>query len=177
MINDIQVILNKIADKSERLIGNFTTNLAESWMAIRSKFDGGKVVNGGALRKTLGTAWSPLTFQSVTGTQAGTYFHQAVKRQNQKLRASQKYKAKPESKIIRQKRKLEDIKQSSSKKAKREYGSNLDDTPDVSNDRLQELSDAFLKKKSISKTKQEIENIEKTLWNNLIVTFGKRNDM
>ena len=161
MINDIQVILNKVADKSERLIGNFTTNLAEGWMAIRSKFDGGKVVNktgrgswntrcyGGALRKNLGTAWSPLTFQTVTGTQAGSYFHQAVKRQNQKLRASQKCKAKPESKIIRQKRNLEYIKQSSSKKAKRDYGSNLDDTPDVSKERLQELSDAFLKKINI----------------------------
>ena len=25
--------------------GNFTTNLAESWMHIRSKFDGGKQIN------------------------------------------------------------------------------------------------------------------------------------
>ena len=45
LIQDVQIILNRIADKSERLIGNFTTNLAESWMAIRSKFDGGKVIN------------------------------------------------------------------------------------------------------------------------------------
>lgn len=65
LIKDVQVILNRVADKSEGLIGNFTTNLAESWMAVRCKFDGGKVINrcgkgswntrcyGGALRKTL----------------------------------------------------------------------------------------------------------------------------
>lgn len=45
LINDVLVILNKVADKSDRLLGNFTTNLAESWMAIRAKFDGGKVIN------------------------------------------------------------------------------------------------------------------------------------
>ena len=26
-------------------VGNFTTNLCESWMHIRSKFDGGKQIN------------------------------------------------------------------------------------------------------------------------------------
>ena len=41
LIRDVQIILNRVAEKSDRLIGNFTTNLAESWMAIRSKFDGG----------------------------------------------------------------------------------------------------------------------------------------
>ena len=45
LINDISVILNRVAVKSERLIGNFTTNLAECWMHIRSKFDGGKFIN------------------------------------------------------------------------------------------------------------------------------------
>ena len=94
LINDVLVILNKVADKTERLIGNFTTNLAESWMAIRAKFDGGKVINrcgkgswntrcyGGALRKNLGPAWSPLTFQTATKTKAGSFFfHQLARRQ------------------------------------------------------------------------------------------------
>ncbi|WAR01492.1 hypothetical protein MAR_008050 [Mya arenaria] len=34
------VIINQMADKADRLIGNFTNNLAESWMNIRCKFDG-----------------------------------------------------------------------------------------------------------------------------------------
>jgi hypothetical protein len=44
-IKDVTLLLSKIADKSDRLINNSTTNLAESWMHIRTKFDGGKVYN------------------------------------------------------------------------------------------------------------------------------------
>ena len=171
LINDVLVILNKVADKSDRLLGNFTTNLAESWMAIRAKFDGGKVINrcnrgswntrcyGGALRKNLGSAWSPLTFQTATQTEAGIYFHQLARRQTQQLVSSKKYKAKPESKDIRRKRKLNDLKETTSKKAKIAYGSNLDDTPDVSKEKLAELCAAFLNK-NIRKNEDEIQAIE-----------------
>ncbi|CAG2223192.1 unnamed protein product [Mytilus edulis] len=37
IIRDVTLILNRIAEKSDRLLGN---NLAESWMHIRTKFDG-----------------------------------------------------------------------------------------------------------------------------------------
>ena len=62
IIKDVLLLLCKIAEKSVRLINNSTTNLAECWMHIRTKFDGGKVHNlcnrgswharcyGGALR-------------------------------------------------------------------------------------------------------------------------------
>ena len=42
MYRDIQVPLGRLAAKASQLIGNQTTNLAECWMHIRSKFDGGK---------------------------------------------------------------------------------------------------------------------------------------
>ena len=80
IIMDVQVLLNRIADKCHRLIGNFTTHICESWMAIRAKFDRGKVINRcgraswhacGALKKNLGISWSLLTFQNVTHEQAG----------------------------------------------------------------------------------------------------------
>ncbi|CAC5385731.1 unnamed protein product [Mytilus coruscus] len=45
IIKDVLTLLNRIAEKSDRLISNSTTNLAESWMYIRTKFDGGKVYN------------------------------------------------------------------------------------------------------------------------------------
>ncbi len=45
MYHDIQVILSRLVTKAEQLVDNVTTNLAESWMHLRSKFDGGKVVN------------------------------------------------------------------------------------------------------------------------------------
>jgi hypothetical protein len=38
LVKDIQFFLKRIADKSQRLIGNFTTN---SWMAITANFGGG----------------------------------------------------------------------------------------------------------------------------------------
>ena len=164
-------ILNRVAEKSDRLIGNFTTNLAESWMAIRSKFDGGKVINrcsrgswntrcyGGALRKNLGTGWSPVTFQTVTETPAGIYFHQLARRQTQKLVASKKYKAKPESKVKRRKRKIQNVTESNSKKAKIAYGSNLDDSPDVNSEKLKQLCETFMKEK-VTKTDEEIKSIE-----------------
>ena len=45
IIKDINVILNWVADKAPRLIYNLTTNLAENWMNIRTKFTGGKRVD------------------------------------------------------------------------------------------------------------------------------------
>lgn len=45
MMHDIQMLVARLVEKAPQLMGNFTTNLAESWMHIRSKFDGGKVIN------------------------------------------------------------------------------------------------------------------------------------
>ncbi len=39
------MILSRLVAKAEQLIDNVTTNLAESWMHVRTKFDGGKVIN------------------------------------------------------------------------------------------------------------------------------------
>ena len=44
IIKDVSIILNRVASKSERLIGNFTTNLAPCWMHIRTKFDEEKCI-------------------------------------------------------------------------------------------------------------------------------------
>jgi hypothetical protein len=66
MLKDVQDQLRKVSVKADRLIDNFTSNLAEAWMNIRAKFDGGKFYNrcnrgswqarcfGGALRMNLG---------------------------------------------------------------------------------------------------------------------------
>lgn len=45
IIQDVSLLLSRIAEKSDRLIVNVTTNVAESWMHIRCKFDGGKMHN------------------------------------------------------------------------------------------------------------------------------------
>ncbi len=45
IIKDINVILNWVVEKAPRLIHNMTTNIAVNWMAIKSKFTGGKRVD------------------------------------------------------------------------------------------------------------------------------------
>ena len=45
MLYDIQTVLNRLIAKANKLLGNHTTNLAECWMHMRTKFDGEKVIN------------------------------------------------------------------------------------------------------------------------------------
>ncbi len=45
MLHDISSVVGRLVAKANQLIGNHTTNLAECWMHIRTKFDGGKVIN------------------------------------------------------------------------------------------------------------------------------------
>ena len=70
---DVLAILERMAKKANRLLGNFTTNLAECWLSVRCKFDGGKNVfrcrrgswnarvYGAGLRQLMGHNWSPIT--------------------------------------------------------------------------------------------------------------------
>ncbi len=45
MLHDISSLVSRLVAKSNQLIGNHTMNLAECWMHIRTKFDGGKIIN------------------------------------------------------------------------------------------------------------------------------------
>ena len=42
LMHDIQVLVSRLVGKAHQLIKNFMTNLAENWMQIRCKFDGGR---------------------------------------------------------------------------------------------------------------------------------------
>lgn len=78
MMHEIQVSLSRLVAKAPQLIGNFTTNLAEAWMHVRSKFDGGKVINrsqagswefrclGAGLQHNLGKTWGPKLWSELT---------------------------------------------------------------------------------------------------------------
>lgn len=73
-------MLDRIASKSSIIIGSTTTNLAESWMHIRAKFDGGKFHNvcnrgswnvrcyGAAVKMNLGPQWAPQVWGKCTAT-------------------------------------------------------------------------------------------------------------
>ena len=45
LLHNVQLLVSRLDAKSRQLVGNHTTNLAEAWMHIRCKFDGGKVIN------------------------------------------------------------------------------------------------------------------------------------
>ena len=83
---DIQVLVSRLVAKASQLLGNETTNLAECWMHIRSKFDGGKVINrsqsgsweyrcmGAGLQQNLGKEWGPTVWASMTTSLPNQHF-------------------------------------------------------------------------------------------------------
>ena len=173
MLKDIFFYLNRLAEKSERLIGNFTSNLAESWMHIRCKFDGGKVNNkcfrasfyarcyGGALRSSKGPGWSPMVYQQVTGKRPDSVYIQTYRRRSRKHVQSVQSNNKQSNKDRKKKRKLEMGRQSSTKKAKLKYGQKiLDDRDDISEQELNAEMNSFYEN-NVKVTAEEIERIEK----------------
>ena len=104
--------LSLLVCKAEQLLGNVTTNLAESWMNVRTKFDGGKVVNrsqsgswehrcmGAGLRQNIGRDWSPQAWRQVTNSSPNKVFvnkatHSAmVSSSDRKRKATTKVKEK-----------------------------------------------------------------------------------
>jgi hypothetical protein len=156
LLRDVTFYLNRLANKSQRLIGNYTSNLAESWMSIRAKFDGGKVFNrcnrgswharcyGGALRKNFGAEWSPVVWKKVTGTKSGSAFDRIYKRRAGQLSSSRKSKSIPEVKARARKRKSKAHTQAAKPRAKMAYGEEaLDVVQDVSADTLDTTSQSF----------------------------------
>ncbi|XP_021375757.1 uncharacterized protein LOC110464719 [Mizuhopecten yessoensis] len=177
MLSDISVLLDRVAAKSSRLIGNFTTNLAESWMSIRMKFDGGKVFNrcnrgswharcyGGALRKNFGPAWSPIIWHRTTGVRPGRSFTSLYRQRSLQLFNSLKSQKKEEVKARKRTKKMASSAQSNSKKAKREYGqSSLDVLDDVPAHVLKTKCEEFLKS-SVEVADQQCQHVQLTTQN------------
>ena len=79
----IQRAGDRLVSSASSLITNSTSNLAECFMGIRCKFDGGKVFNriqrgsfqyrcyGAGLRFQLGPDWVPQAWKHVTGQNPG----------------------------------------------------------------------------------------------------------
>ena len=144
-IQDVSVFLNRIAEKADRPTGCTTSNLAECWMSIRTKFDGGKMYNrcnrgswhsrcyGGGLRMNLGPEWSPMVFKRKTGVNPGSHFYDLYVERHKKLNQNRLCKSKQSFKERRWKKKLSRERQSNTKKAKMAYGPKaIDSVPDVS---------------------------------------------
>lgn len=77
MMTDIQIVVSRQIGKASQLLGNFTTNLVETWVHMRMKFDGGKVINrsqsgsfehcwmGAGLLQNLRPSWGPQTLEAI----------------------------------------------------------------------------------------------------------------
>ena len=86
MLADVSDLLNRLASKRDRLIGNNTTNAAEAWVHIRSKFDGGKFnylckrgsqharCYGAVARQHLRMKWATTVWESSPKTSPGYFF-------------------------------------------------------------------------------------------------------
>ena len=77
-MHDIQILVSRLVGKAQQLLGSENTNLAECWMHIRAKFDGGKVIT--ALRVFSGSiiAWVLVcnkgVWSSMTGSPPNQHF-------------------------------------------------------------------------------------------------------
>ncbi len=89
---------------------NFTTNLAESWMHVRTEFKGGNVINqsqsgswqaGTGLRANEGPEWGPRTWETVTAKAANPVFAAASAEKAWQVEKDRKRKATDKAKASR----------------------------------------------------------------------------
>ncbi|CAG2243766.1 unnamed protein product [Mytilus edulis] len=173
MRQDLALLLNNVARKARSLLGNFTTNLAECWMHMRTKFDGGKILNhcnrgswhtrcyATALRFNKGPTWSPNVWEQATESTPGAYFEKLYEQRKQCINNNNTTKDKCTIKQNRWKRKMSSIKESNTKKAKQHYGKeSLQVETDIASEELGKLKVNYLNK-NIDIPETEIIKIEK----------------
>ena len=157
LLCDIGLLLQRLAEKADRLIENSTTNLAECWMSIRMKLDGGKVINrcnrgswharcfGGALRQNYGPTWSPTVWEQCTGVAATPLFHQHYSNITTKRANDSRNQKNPVIQARQRKRKGDRAKSSLSKDAVASYGpSAIDVTEDIPTAELTNKCEQFI---------------------------------
>ena len=117
LIHDIQMLVSRLVEKAHQLIGNFTTNMAESWMHIRSKFDGGKVINryqsgswqgccmGAGLQQNLRKTWGPTVWSDMTASIPNRIFTDIANTIHKETESTRKRKSTDKSKENRRKSK------------------------------------------------------------------------
>ena len=165
LMHDVQMLVSRLVEKAPQLIDNFTTNLAEAWMHIRCKFDGGKVINcsqsgswqhrctGAGLQHNLGKTWGPQVWAEMTKAPANQVFVHASQTDSEKLEKDRKRKATEKAKENRRKSKYARI--DNSRQAKKAYVHNDENTrpeevvDDVSPEYLEELKSGYYETKVI----------------------------
>ena len=175
LLHDVQATVSRLVGKASQLLGNCTTNLAECWMHIRSKFDGGKVINrsqsgswqhrcmGAGLRQNMGRQWGPEIWRKMTTTSPNKVYTNTADRLAKRVERDRKRKASEEAKESRRRSKYMRIDDTP---AARKAYSRHDDcispdevTDDIPPEQLKQLADSFYKTKVAITTEkgQEIE--------------------
>ncbi len=175
LLYDISRLLQRLADKAGSVIGNNTSNLAENYMSIRCKFDGGKKINrchrkswydrcyGAGLRRNIGPEWSAVVWEMSTGRPASLPLWKHGRLQAKSLEMSKKSKAKPSVKQHARERKLRQQGQSTSKAARKAYGVEVEELvaeSDISKSELESKCDTFYEK-NVKVTAKDVSLIEK----------------
>ena len=160
LMYDIELLLSRLVAKASQLIDNFTTNLVEGWMHVRTKFDGGKQINrsqsgswqhrcmGAGLRHNEGLAWAPQTWGNVFNEPPNTVFVESAKKKAKEVETTRKRKATDSAKQARRVGKVRRLGNETTK-ARKAYarhdggvGPN-DIMDDLSSDQLQHMTNLF----------------------------------
>ena len=176
LLCDVKRLVSRLVSKAPQLIGNLTTNLAENWMNIRCKFDGGKVINrsqagswefrcmGAGLQLNMGHEWGPQLFSEMTGSTVNPIYQNAAKKSASVIEKNRKRKAKDDVKEKRRKSKY--ARNDNSANALRAYSRHSGDiepeevTEDISPETLHDLKMSFYTTK-VQVTEEEAKDIEK----------------
>ena len=186
LMHEIQVAVSRLVCKAGQMIHNFTTNLAENWMHIWCKFDGGKVVNlsqsgswehrcyGAGLEQNLGKEWGPTVWQEASGSCPNQVFSDIATSSAKKVASDRKRKAEDHSKESRRRNKYSKTdKSTAARRAYRQNDSEIQPeevTDDVSPEYLESMKQSFYttkvkvsREKALtieSNTRQQSENEE-----------------
>ena len=169
LLLDVEILVSRLVAKASQLIGNFTTNLAENWMSIRCKFDGGKVINrsqsgswehrcmGAGLRLNLGPTWGPQVWKDVTGSEPNAVLMNTAQKTADKLRQDRKRKQTEEVKERRRQSKymrVDDSADARKSYSRHDGGVEPDEVSDVSQEHLDSLKQRFYQTKVVVNQEQ-----------------------
>ncbi len=178
MLHDVQSVLSRLIGKARQLIGNHTTNLAECWMHIRSKFDGGKVINrsqsgswehrcmGAGLRQNMGAEWGPQVWKRMANTSPNKVFIDIAQRSAKRVKKDRDRKNTKKAKETRRKSKYnqgDDTAAARSAYNRRDDGITPEEvTEDVPLEHLKNLQTTFYDTKVVVTQEEAMEIEENT---------------
>ena len=177
---DIQALLGRLVRKARQLLSN-EMNLAENWMNVRAKFDGGKVINRSqsgswqhrcmvaGLRHNMGDKWGLQAWKYMTSSSPNKVFSNTAEHCAKIINKNRKRKATPEVKEKRRRSKYATLDDNSAA-ARRAYSRHDDGIlpeeilDDISPEELEALKSTFYETKVVF-TSEAARELEQTTRN------------